>query len=787
MKMPDNKVGIVFAIALLLIGNLNSALTLAPESPTITSCICETNLVKLVASNTGNALESVIMSSSGDKAWAIPGPREFNLAAKSSKDITAFVTPDCFAVPGKYSVSVTGKSAQGSATAKIGIDVSACVVLADDAAISLCRGEIGKGKISIKNIARDEERTYRITASSKGIAASAITTPSKVAVGVNSQKEFEYSIDAANINVGEYSLDVKAQALYEATDAPTTDVDTASVKVIVKNCENYELAAPKSADVCAGVPTVFKAKLVNNGAPADIKLSTDTPYAIIKPSSGTLHLGESADLEITVNAPKGEYKARLFAKSPLKAVESEMAITSKECTGVELSMQVEKSICSESGAIYDLMLRNRDTPTEYTLTVSGIDAKLAMDKVSLGKAQSQTVKLEIPKDGKTGTFSATISASSKDGKDTITKEISVQKCYDFRLTGPEVALCPCEQATIDYELINFGIKDDTFALNSESPFLTLTQSSARVASKEKSGLKVTVDSCSLESGKYNGIIVAKSSAFPGLTDKLKLDLTVKSKEQCFGIELKPASTDIFSKCEIKSQSVMVKNIGIKETAVSLSATLGSKVTPDNLLLAPSESREVTLVIFPSPSKCGTEFKVDMKGESKGVSATKQFKVYMEPEEAKTPVSTATIKPIPTTGGTGNELKAEINYTNNTLIINSLPDVKIVISEEGKNSTENLTDSGGNFAQEIGAGTFLITLSRPGYAPLTLAVNVTDDGSGAEGFAGNLGTIPLLLVAFLIIVAALYFVLRRGGSDEDGESVEEDEEEKKPKRKSRRRK
>jgi len=786
MRLGRKSAKMIPFLMLLAIANFAAGVTLVPESTGITSCICETNLVKIVASNPGDSLESVIMGSSGDKPWAIPGPKEFNLQPRSSRDITAFVTPDCFAVPGKYSVSVKAQSAFGSAQTTIGVDVSACVQLPSGQAISLCRGETASSKMMIRNIARDEARSYIISASSKNMPEKSVGLPSsKVLVGLNSQKEFEYTIDASALNVGSYSFEIQAQALYEATDVPTTDVATSQVKVEVKDCESFDWTVLDSVQVCAGVPTLFKTKLINKGSPANIKLTSDSSYIALKPVSGILHVGEIADVEMNINAPRGEYAAKLYAKSDLKSVEKAVKIVSRECSGVEMQMQSDKVICTEDGAEFDLVLRNRDNPAEYSVSVSGIGATLSNEKISLGKGELRTLKVGIPKDSSTGTFPATITAASKEGKDSITKEISVQKCYDFRLTGPELELCPCEQSDLNYELINFGIKDDTFALQSGSDFLTLKESSASVKSKQKMALSATFNSCSLEPGKYNGIISASSGSLPGNQDSLKIDLTVKSKEQCYGIELKSNAAVIPSKCEIKSQAVSVINKGTKQTAVSLSATQGSKVTPDNLLLDAGETREVTLVIFPSPSKCGTTFNVDMKAEGKGTAAVKQFKVEMEPEEKSAPATTITPVPSAPVAGGSKELDAEINYTNDTLLIRTLPDVKVEISDEAGNVTINQTDEQGNFMQGLGTGAFLITLSRTGYKPVILAVNVTGEGADNGGVSGNLGTIPLLLVAFLIIVAALYFVLRRGGE----ESVEEgeEEEEEKPKRRGRRRK
>ncbi|MFH1442576.1 MAG: hypothetical protein ABIG96_00930 [Candidatus Micrarchaeota archaeon] len=774
----------IFAMAMLL--PFAHALALVPESSSIKSCICETTLVKLTASNPSDISEAVTMGASGDKPWVIPGPKEFSLPAKSSKEITAFVTPDCFAIPGKYSSSVTAKSASGSATARIGIDVTSCVLVQEPAGISLCRGETASPKLAIRNIARDEGRSYALSVSSKDANPKAITILPKVFVDMNSEKTISYTIDASVLSVGEYNFDIKAQALYEATDVPTTDVDTATVKVEVKNCEAFELSAPFTIEVCAGVPTAFKISLVNKGAPADVKLASDASFLTLKPTSGTLHYGETAEIELNVNAPEGEKTVKLTATSDLKTVEKQISVKSRECFGTDLQMQAGKVICSEDGAEYDLVIKNRETPAEYKVSVSGVEAKLSSGNVNLGKFESQTLKFTIPKNSATGAFTAKITAESKDSKDTVQKEISIQKCYDFRLTGPAVELCPCETATINYELINFGVKDDKFSLASESDFVNLKEAAVSVASKEKAKLEATVGSCKLESGTYNGVIAAKSVSYPDMQDKLKIELTVKSKEQCYGIELKAALTSILSKCEIKSQAVTVTNRGSRETAVSLSATGGSKVTPDNLLLKSGESRNVNLVIFPSPSKCGTTFSVDMKAESKGVSASKQFAIDMEPEEkaSPTPVQTTTPKPTDSTSEV-KDLDAQINYENDSLIIKTLPGARILIAGEDGTPREEKADENGELSTKIGAGTFLITLSRAGYKPITLQVNVTGNmtGMGDGGSAANLGSIPLLLVAFLIVVAALYFVLKndKGDGEEAEEEEPEEEEPVKPKR------
>ena len=308
--------GKLFSIFLMVgfLIQLSSGLTLEPKATSINSCICETNLVKIIASNPGDSFESVVMSSSGDKQWVIPGPKEFNLGSRSSKEITAFVTPDCFAMPGKYSVAVTGKTATSIATSIIGVEVSTCVLMDDIREISICRGETQTVKIPIKNIARDEERIYAISLSSKDGSSKAITAPTKLTVGINTQKELELKIDGKLLSVGSYEAQVKAQALYEATSVPTTDLDTTKLKIQVKNCEVFDLIAPRIADVCAGESTTLKASLVNSGTPTGVKLSTNSKTVKISPDSGILHEDETAALEIIINAPIGKQTVTLFAK-----------------------------------------------------------------------------------------------------------------------------------------------------------------------------------------------------------------------------------------------------------------------------------------------------------------------------------------------------------------------------------------------------------------------------------------------------------------------------------------
>jgi uncharacterized membrane protein/cbb3-type cytochrome oxidase subunit 3 len=649
---------------------------------------------------------------------------------------------------------------------------------------SLCKGETVNAKVVLKNIARDEERVYAISATSKNANANVLTYSPKVTVGLNSEKAVDVAIDGSKMDVGVYDFAIKAQALYEATDVPTTDIGITNLKVEVKNCESFEIQAQDSIDVCAGTPSTYKIKLINKGSPADIKLSTDLNGATLVPTSGRLHIGETAEIDLAINSQQGNYIGKIIAKSDLKTVEKQLKINARQCLGAELKMDFDKVICSEYGAKNALSIKNREIPSEYTLSIIGIDdAKLSKNKISLGKFESQTVGFEIPKGAAVGSYSATISATSKDAKDSITKDISIEKCFDFRLTGPELELCPCEEAAIEYELINFGVKDDTYSLKSESDFVKLKENEVTIKSKEKAKLHATISTCNIESGKVNAIVNAKSSF--GTEDKLKIDLTVKSKEDCYGIELKPSTTQIATECGIKATSVQVINRGTKESAVSLSATQGSKVTPDTLLLGAGDSKEVFLVVFPSPSRCGTTFNVDMKAESKGVAKTKQFSVNMAPEDKS--------KPTPTTAATPTtivvkQLEASINYANDTLTVESLPGSNVMISTEGKPGIEEKTDENGKLKTKLGSGTFLITLTRAGYKPLTLQVNVTGNQTGiggGAGSAGSLGSIPLLLIAFLIIVAALYFVLRRNNKetgDEEEETEDEEEEEKvKPKR------
>ncbi len=778
----------LLAMFLLVFANLSNAISLAPESTDINSCICETNLVKIIASNPSDKLLSVVMSADGDKEWLIPGPKEYNLLPRSTKEVTAFVTPDCFAIPGKYEVGVTASSSAGSASTRIGVDVSACVHLPEKKTISLCRGETATSTIDVKNIARDEERIYRMSIIPTEIDKSAIAITPKVTVDVNSERAVEFSIDSSKLDIGAYNFEIMAQALYEATDVPTTDVDTSSIEVEVKNCEAFDFIAPDSIEVCAGVPSSYPVKLINRGAPTEITFISDSDMVSFSPTEGMLHSGETANADINVNAPEGEYTVMLKAKSDLKFVEQQIKIDSRECFGVQmdLALKTGEVVCSEFGGEFYLAIKNRETAADYSLAISGVNAALSENEVSLKELETRKVKLSIPKDAETGTYTAIISAESVDSTDSISKEFSIQKCHDFRLTGPEIEACPCETATLEYELINFGTKDDEFDLKSGSSFLVLDEKSAAVKSKEKVLLRATINTCNLESGEVNAIITAKSRTYPSLEDKLQVDLNVRSKEQCFGIELKPASNNIHSKCEIKSQSVQVINKGSKETAVSLSATAGSKVTPDNLLLDSGESKEVFLVIFPSPSRCGTQFPVEMKAESKGVVVTEQFAIDMEPEEEAAPTA-APASPTPATPITGEQnISAIINYTdNNTLLIETLSGVEVNIEKDGEQVTKKSTDEEGKFEETLGPGTFLLTLSKAGYKTAVIEVKVPEaEGTGA---AGGLGTIPLLLIAFLIIVAALYFVLRRGESDEEGEEeFDEEPEERKPKRRGRKR-
>ncbi len=286
---------------------------------------------------------------------------------------------------------ITVKSLQSYATATGEVLVRADKQCYGVAVISIppeqrvCQGEQAEYAITIKNVGA-KAQTFTLSADINGTFGTKELTLEGGEVG-----ETYFRIPTEGLEEGEKTFTVRVES--------EKAFDTATTKLVVKDCYALEASAPEVVEVCPGKEAVITVSLKNTGERADTYTITPTKGETTK-NEVSLEPGERKEVAIAIPTnplDTGEEKVLIEVSSPHEHETLETVIRMREineCYGATVTIEPPEIKAQDyKGVLFTVRVRNTgEFEDHYTVELSGPDwVRIDPKEFSLGPGEEATL------------------------------------------------------------------------------------------------------------------------------------------------------------------------------------------------------------------------------------------------------------------------------------------------------------------------------------------------------------------------------------------------------------
>lgn len=440
------------------------SVVLETTTPSAEACVCTQTTYPLIIANTGKYAENFELSLSGNAAkWATLSDTLVRLDAGESKQIFAYVTPDCDAT-GEFSLAVNAKSQNSNALATQNFNLVSQPCYDFDISpeknyLSFCENTEVKVPISIKNDGT-ADNTYTFKVDGPHWAAmenEEITVPAGSESTVNLVLFPEYKV------AGDFKI--KVTAIGKLGEVAAEKELTANVLT----CHSTDLKiADKEDVVCPYTSKVYEVSLANTGEYTEhyaVSVS-GADWASVDENFIELEPGTSKKFNLEIN-PKdvepGKYTLKVTAESQDSCgttdsddIQIKIA-TVENCFGVQASAALDSvKVAYGEGALVPIVIENKGTEeSTYYLEVSGTGASYAQlnpATITLAGKEAKTVYLyvAVPESTQQTKYTITTSARLADGT------TSSSTTVDVYVVPPEEAKTPVETPELHLPEVNLN-------------------------------------------------------------------------------------------------------------------------------------------------------------------------------------------------------------------------------------------------------------------------------------------------------------------------------------------
>jgi uncharacterized membrane protein len=436
VEMERKKALMAIVLTLLVLPLSALAAFEADVGTTQTVCASETAIYILPVRNTGQSVEQLTITLSGDAAkWAVASPSGLTLGAGETKNVYLYVTPSVNALAGNYDLAAKISGSKN-------LEVLNKVILSlsgsgqDFSALSDTEVQLDSGESKKIIVYSTPKRTgnFDVTA-----AASSANSNLIVAKALNLESKVCY----------EHTLDAEENA--------------------ISFCEKSEVKLPLIVS--------------NKGTEADTYslVLTGPSWAALQQTSLSLapQSTETVDLKFFPNyGVSGDFKSLVRATGAKSGEVQETEITThvNECHATDLKVnQVEDTICPLSRQTYKLSLANTGEYTEhFSVSTSGVNWVSVVETFKeLGsKSSADLTVVAEPNNVPPGTYTATIKAKSQDSCETSDSDtisftvLAAEECYGVETTAEtkEIEIAYGEGALVPISIENTGTEDNVYNL-----------------------------------------------------------------------------------------------------------------------------------------------------------------------------------------------------------------------------------------------------------------------------------------------------------------------------------
>ncbi|NIO21819.1 MAG: hypothetical protein GTN76_14095 [Candidatus Aenigmarchaeota archaeon] len=557
---------VLIAILVLLTPGAQAAsdIYMVLESEEISGCPCTALSNSLSVTNTGDTTDTFTFSLDLPGEWSGFIPPEKTLGIGESKDLTFYITPPCFTAAGDYSVKVKAKTSDGREFSEdVSVEVLTChyVKIETDELKKTCMGFPVDYEIRVTNLGKVSEN-FEV-----GVTTSWGEELLSASLNIGSQKTETFDISISPSDVGTHYITITA----ESKDSYAKDEK--KVQLDVENCYDFSIdLQPKETLTCLGGSGKYVLLINNLGSEED-------EYSIYAPEWVMLN----QDL-ITVS-PKTERSVGLFAYPKvegkgtfeIKVVSSAYPETEKTLTGTVNTIECkdvavvvspsEESVCHGLTKEFEVTVKNTGTITESFDLVSDVGL-LEVNKVSLEAGEVQKVKLTVDSSGlDMGLNYITVTARSGEISDQNVVDLVVEDCYslDFEVTPKEKEVCTGDEVVYTISLKNTGKFADEYTLEVDGETIGVVFITPDESKTVNTTLAVRYPLQETHDLTFKA--VSKQKTFESVST-----LIIKSKEECYSVELSSEEADEVKMIEIGtgvSLPMKVKNTGSREDTYKL--------------------------------------------------------------------------------------------------------------------------------------------------------------------------------------------------------------------------
>ncbi|MBI5229558.1 hypothetical protein HY991_05585 [Candidatus Micrarchaeota archaeon] len=763
--------------------SLVSALGISPSYSEVGTCICDTASVPFTVLNEGTASETFSFFLSGPANFGAVAPQISTLSGGQQQALYVFLTPDCFASPGKYLFTLTGSSQTQKSSAAINLTVTPCISLYPELAppYSMCYGEKKEYTLVLQSRSRTADREYTILLS--GNASSGAYTKRKVNVSSGSRAFVPLVINSTSLGIGKYFLSFKAASVYELTKQETKDSAQINLNYEIRNCQRVLLELP-SAEIqaCSEKPSSIQLKISNNGFSEEVlDLKANSSIVSFSKKRVVLLPGKSETVETTISANPGRHVVKMSAESPLSKAEEMLVVNSRACYGSSLTTEGEKSFCSGQEGTLLITLKNTGKEDTFSISHQPSAGILSDSRVSLDEGESKKITFRLLSNLGAGQRNIMFTASSPNSQASANFTVSIENCYGVKLTGTGGRMCPCTEANLPIEVINLGTKNDSFIVTKTigPEWLKLTETKVSVPAGYKAAVNAHIYVCDADAKDYGFEFSAASETNPAISDKLCINISVLSKGVCYGSAMSAPNETTILECSSNILAVSVQNTGQVDNTFSFSieGVKWASVTPSFVSLQRLQAKTVFLALNPPINSIG-RYTLTLKSTSKDTETKKDIVVIVKGRPnattTTTPAEAKKLAPI----------NATISYENSSLVIESVPGAWVMLITPKKETLLSKTNASGVLVLPTKEyGEWKISISGVGLMPLNLTYNLTQPIPVTGLVVAGPQTLPFVAVVVIAIILILYIIyeLMKPPQIEERKEEMEETEEKKPRR------
>ena len=523
----------------------------------------------------------------------------------------------------------------------------------------------GTTNLIIDRIENIGNQPLSLTISPSGSASGFVTViPNGMILDPGKSKSiYSYITPRTTTKTGIYSLLVNL--------ASQGDADSIEHRIIVKNCNDFEIVALKdSIEICPSDSNQVRFQLENLGQFDDTySLSIEgeaKDWITLNSNFLAIESGEKKSITAFIKAPssaEGKYFFSINAKSQstsiVKSVEANVVIN--PCYSFKIDTDKNfVNMCEHTLDAFEIKLKNiGSTENSYKMKTEGpLWANLNKNTVTLDKGEETTLKILLNPDYLVqGSYKIDLSiATIKGDLEGITSfNVNVNKCHDVALIIERDKDIICSSINNDYNVIikNTGTVEKDFILKIDGPnWAVLDDNQIRIEPDEQRNIDLEIrPSSSVPSGDYKIKIIAEAFDSSKVKAEDELNIQVVSREECFkpnvNIQKDNINVNFDSSATIP---ILIENKGNNDATYTLSVT-GTAVTftqlnPASLTIESGESEVVFLFISPNSQTPNGNYEATISArlEDSTILATDSIKITVLESKALTTEEEKTLQP-----------------------------------------------------------------------------------------------------------------------------------------------